>query len=331
MKRYSESQILRMGAITVVVMLIIMAAAFNLSKFPGFGGTTYQAEFADAGGLHKGNMVQVGGIRVGRVQDLSLEDGKVLVSFEVDSDVDFGKDSSASVEVLNLLGEKYLELTPAGPGQLSADDPIPVDRTEAAYDIVDVFGDLTATTEQIDTDQLKQALNVVSETVDQSAPEIAASFDGISRLSQTVASRDQEIQALLESSQNVSKVLAARSGDLVDLMKNSDLVFKEVQRRKQAIHRLLVNARGLAVELRGVATDNQAQMKPALQEVDDLLDLLISKEKELKATLSALGPYASILGNIIGTGPWFDAYASNLAAIPTGEFLPGPLDDGAGQ
>ena len=78
------------------------------------------------------------------------------------------------------------------------------------------------------------------------------------------------------------------------------------------------------IQLRGVATDNQAQIGPALKEVDDLLSLLNSKDKELKATLNALGPYASILGNIIGTGPWFDAYAVNLAAIPTGEFLPGP-------
>ncbi len=69
--------------------------------------------------------------------------------------------------------------------------------------------------------------------------------------------------------------------------------------------------------------DNQAQIGPALREVDDLLDTLISREKEIKATLAALGPYASILGNIIGTGPWFDAYAVNLLAIPTGEFLPG--------
>ncbi|HYF73000.1 MAG TPA: virulence factor Mce family protein, partial [Nocardioides sp.] len=93
------------------------------------------------------------------------------------------------------------------------------------------------------------------------------------------------------------------------------------------VHLLLVNARSLARELRGVAEDNQAQIGPALQEVGDLLALLNSKEKELKATLAALGPYVSILGNIIGTGPWFDAYASNLAAIPTGEFLPGSLED----
>jgi len=323
MRRYTEGQILRLGAITLVVMLLVMTAAFNLSKFPGFGGDLYRAEFADASGLHKGNMVQVGGIRAGRVKDITLEDSHtVVVTFEVDHGVEFGTDSRASIEVLNLLGEKYLDLVPAGPGQLSTDDPIPVDRTQSAYDIVGVFGDLTTTTERIDTGQLKQALNTISTTLDQAGPQIHDSFVGIARLSQTVASRDQEIQKLLASSKNVSKVLADRSSDIVDLMKNSDLVFQEVQRRKAAIHQLLVNARVLADELRGVARDNQGEIGPALQQVDDLLDLLNSKEKELKATLAAVGPYASILGNIIGTGPWFDAYVVNLAAIPTGEFVP---------
>jgi phospholipid/cholesterol/gamma-HCH transport system substrate-binding protein len=325
-RRHTDAQILRLGAITLVVMLVVMAATFNLGKFPGFGGDSYQAYFADATGLHKGNMVQVGGIRAGRVQDVQLEDGKVLVTFEVDHGVDFGKDSSASVEVLNLLGEKYLDLEPAGAGQLDEDTPIPVERTSTSYDIVGVFSDLTETTEQIDTHQLDQALDVVSDTMNQSAPEIQASFEGIARLSQSVASRDEQIQHLLQSSRDVSALLADRSTDLVDLMQNSSLVFEEVERRKEAIHRLLVNARTLADELRGVATDNQAQLRPALQEVEDLLDLLNSKDKELKATLNALGPYASILSNIIGTGPWFDAYAVNLAAIPTGEFLPGPPD-----
>jgi phospholipid/cholesterol/gamma-HCH transport system substrate-binding protein len=325
-RRYTEAQLLRLGAITVVVMLVVMAAAFNLNKLPGFGGDIYQAYFADASGLHKGNMVQVGGMRAGRVQDLKLERGKVLVTFEVDHGVHFGKDSEARVEVLNLLGEKYLNLIPAGDGQLDQDTPIPVDRTASSYDIVGVFGDLAETTEQVDIPQLDQALDVVADTVNESAPEIQASFEGISRLSQSVASRNEQIQHLLQSSRDVSTLLADRSTDLVDLMKNSSLVFEEVRHRKQAIHRLLVNARTLATQLRGVATDNQAQLEPALREVDDLLDLLISKDKELKATLAAVGPYASILGNIIGTGPWFDAYASNLASIPTGEFQPGPPD-----
>ena len=311
-----DARVMRLGVITLVLMAVISAATFNLGKFPGFRGTTYYAEFSDASGIHKGNVVQVGGIRVGRVTDVSLQDAKVLVKFEVDGDVDFGSDSAASIEVYNLLGEKYLELTPAGEGQLASGRTIPVERTESAYDIVDVLGDLTSTTEDIDTEQLSEALNVVSGTLDEAAPEIEAAFDGIARLSRSVASRDEQIKTLLDSSAEVTEVLAERSGDLVNLMRNGDLVFQELQKRKRAVHTLLVNARSLANELEGVAKDNEKQIAPAMREVDDLLSLLVDRKDQLKATLHQLGPYVEILSNIIGTGPWFDAMAINLATLP---------------
>lgn len=320
-----DARVLRLGVITLVLMTVVSAATFNLGKFPGFRGTTYYAEFSDASGIHKGNIVQVGGIRVGRVSDVTLAGDRVKVKFELDGDVEFGKESKASIEVLNLLGEKFLDLQPAGEGQLAEDGTIPLERTEAAYDIVGVFSDLTTTTEEIDTEQLATALDTVADTLNASAPEIQGAFDGIARLSRSVASRDAEVQALFESTQDVSKVLADRSEDIVELMKNSDLVFKELRKRKAAVHDLLVNARTLGRELRGLVKDNEEQIAPALAEVDGLLSFLVGKEKKIKETLEALGPYVSILSNIIGTGPWFDAYASNLLALPTGEFKPGPL------
>lgn len=322
MSRPNEARTMRYGAITVVLALLVMAAAFNLSKFPGFRGETYQAEFTDASGIRRGSSVQVGGIRSGRVSDVELVDSKVLVTFEVDQGIEMGETTTAAVEVLNLLDEKYLRITPDGGGELAQDEPIPLERTRSAYDIIGVFDDLTTTTEEIDKDALTEAFDVLSETVDSAAPEIEASFRGISRLSRTVSSRDEQLQALFASAKEVSGVLADRSDELVELMGSADLVFEELKKRKAAIHRLLVNARTLATELRGVVRDNQAQVGPALREVDDLLDTLISREKEMKATLAALGPYVSILGNIVGTGPWFDAYAVNLLAIPTGEFIP---------
>ena len=65
MRGYSDGRLARIGAISLVVALIAMAAAINLQKLPGLRGTSYQAEFTDASGLHKGNMVQIAGIRVG--------------------------------------------------------------------------------------------------------------------------------------------------------------------------------------------------------------------------------------------------------------------------
>ena len=69
MARHTQGSILRLGAVSLVVLLVVMAAAFNLQKFPGFKGTDYHVQLADASGLHKGNMVQIAGIRVGRVDD----------------------------------------------------------------------------------------------------------------------------------------------------------------------------------------------------------------------------------------------------------------------
>ena len=50
-------------------MLLVMAAAFNLTSSPA-SAAPLPGGFADASGLHKGNMVQVGGIRAGRVEDI---------------------------------------------------------------------------------------------------------------------------------------------------------------------------------------------------------------------------------------------------------------------
>lgn len=323
MARINDARVLRYGVVTLVVMALVGAATFNLGKFPGFRGTTYYAEFSDASGIHKGNIVQVGGIRVGRVTNVTLDEAKVVVQFEVEGDVEFGPESAASIEVYNLLGEKYLDLTPSGDGQLEAGEVIPLERTQSAYDIVGVFGDLTETTEEINTENLSKALDTVAETVDGAAPEVQRSIEGITEISKSISSRDQEIQTLLINTERVGTVLANRGEDLVELMGSADLVFKELQKRKRAVHKLLVNARSLAKELRGVAKDNEKQIGPALEQVDTLLSFLLDRKKELNDILSVLGPYAATLGNILGTGPWFDAYAANLLAVATGEFLPG--------
>ena len=44
---------------------------------------------------------------------------------------------------------------------------------------------------------------------------------------------------------------------------------------------------------------------------------LVKKKGQLQRAIGALGPYTRILSNIIGTGPWFDAYAVNLGTIAT--------------
>jgi phospholipid/cholesterol/gamma-HCH transport system substrate-binding protein len=323
MARHSDARILRLGAITLVTLLIVMAASFNLQKFPGFRGTTYHAEFIDASGLHVGSQVQVAGIRVGRVQDIRIQQDKVIVDFEV-KDATLGEETEAAVQVQNLLGEKFLHLTTIGSERLEAGGTIPVERTDVTFDIVGTLGQLTTQTEETQKKSLSQALDTLAEVIDQAAPEVRSSFTGISRLSRTIASRDEEIGDLLASSARVTSLLDERKGDLVRLMENADLVFAELRKRKQAIHDLLINVRRLADDLEGLVEDNREQLRPTLDQLDEVLTFLKAREDKMQTLLHNYGPYVNILGNIVGTGPWFDAYLPNITGVFSGEFVPGP-------
>lgn len=328
MRARSDSQVVRVGAITLLAAVLAMTAALNLQKFPGFRGTSYTAELSDASGLREGNMVQIAGIDVGRVADLEIAGDHVVVHFTVDPGHRFGEDTTASVEVLNLLGEKFLNLRPAGAGEMEEDATIPLERTDASYDIVEVFGELSDTTENIDLPQLQQALDEVAGTMNRSSEEAAAAFTGLSRLSRTVASRDKELESLLARADSVATLLDERKGDLVALMREGDLVLRELRKRREAIHVLLESTATLSRELGGLVDDNQEQIGPMLEELRAVTQTLVERKKQLRAVFRNFGPYVRIMSNVIGNGPWFDAYASNLFSLGSGEFTPGRGGDG---
>lgn len=313
----------QIGIIMMALLGVAMAAAFNLQKFPGFRGETYHAEFADASGLHVGGRVEIAGVRVGRVNAVRIDGSKVVVDFDVKDGHRLGNDTTAAINVLNLLGEKYLELVPHGSDRIPAGSTIPLSRTNAGYDIVATLSQLTETTEELDTATAEKALRTVSEAMDSASPEIQGSFEGVARLSRTIASNDQELEQLLTHAASVAETVEDRKGDLVGLIRNSDEVFRELIRRREDIHRLLVTARNLADQLAGLAKDNEKQIGPALRELRTAVGFLNTREKEIQETVRNYAPFATILINIIGSGPWFDAYVPNMAGLAGGEFTPG--------
>jgi len=322
MSQRSERQMLKVGVITMMVVALLLTAAFNLKGLPGMHGTTYHADLTDASGLQVGNRVEVAGIRVGQVDGIHIDGDHVVVDFDVDG-VQLGSQTTASVEVLDLLGQKYLHLMPSGPGTMASGATIPVDRTSASYDLVGTLDELTTETGKIKTDQLASAFDTLSSTLDKSSPQIRSSLDGMARLSQTIASNDDGLTQLLTHAQHVVGLIDRRKSDMVGLMRQGDQVFSELIARRQAIHELLVEATSLSQQLTGLANDNQRQIAPALSQLHRALGFLNARKHELDKTIDNYGPYVSILMNTIGTGPWFDAYVPNLVGMASGEFTTG--------
>ena len=81
------------GAISLVVVVGLVLLAFNAEKLPVIGGgTTYYADFSEAGGLKANDEVRIAGVRVGKVDSVSLDGDHVKVGFRIDSGAAFGTD-----------------------------------------------------------------------------------------------------------------------------------------------------------------------------------------------------------------------------------------------
>jgi phospholipid/cholesterol/gamma-HCH transport system substrate-binding protein len=300
------------GLITLVLLALAVFVAYHAPDLPVIGGgSEYTAQFTESAGLNPSDEVRVAGIRVGKVTDVGLSRGLVVVRFRV-SGVRVGDRSRASIEIKTLLGEKFLALRPAGAGEQDPSRPIPVSRTNTPFEIPDAFNQLTHTLNRIDTGQLAQSFRVLAATFATTPEQFRGTLRGLSRLSETIASRDQALTSLLAGASNVSGVLAQRDQQVARLIGDGSTVLGELRRREDAITRLLVGTEHLADQLRGLVADNRVQLHPALDELDRLTKLLRRDQDALAHGVAALAPYTRAYNNVVANGRWFDGYFCGL-------------------
>ena len=305
------------GAISLAVIAGFMTVAFKAGDLPIIGGgDTYYAAFSEAGGLKANDEVRIAGVRVGKVKGVELDGDHVKVEFQVDGSAEFGSESSAQIKVKTILGSMFLALEPAGSGQMAEGGEIPTSRTRSPYDVVDVFEGLAERSERIDTDQLAQSLDTMAALTRNTPEEFQAALRGVSALSANVAAKDEELNTLLQNLQKVSGVLGDRRGDIIELMRDGDTLFRALVARRESIHNLLVATSNLSRQLTGLVQDTRADLKPALDNLQGVVDLLNENQENLDSSLRLMAPFYRVFANTLGNGPWFDTLIQNIPPAP---------------
>ncbi|EGD40889.1 virulence factor Mce family protein [Nocardioidaceae bacterium Broad-1] len=314
---FRERNPVKIGAVSIAVLLMLMVMAFKADSLPLIGGgTTYYANFSEAGGLKTGDEVRVAGVRVGKVDSIELDGNQVKVGFKIREKVNFGENSGAGVRVKTLLGDMFLELQPAGEGQMKAGATIPVDRTESPYDVVQAFEGLADTSANIDKDQLAAALTTLADLTRSTPEEFQAALTGVSDLSRNLAAKDERIDSLLTQLDRVTKVLDERDEDLIALMNDANQLFAALVERREAVHNLLLSTQQLSKELSQLVDDSRADLKPALESLDVILDVFTKNEENLEKSLRLMAPFYKVFNNTLGNGPWWDTYVQNMPPVP---------------
>jgi phospholipid/cholesterol/gamma-HCH transport system substrate-binding protein len=306
MKPMNERDPMRVGLITIAILGLIGAAVVVLSV-TSFGTKKYTAVIEHTAGLRTGEDVQVHGVNSGKVTGVELEDDHVVVSFVLDSDIELGNQTTATVKVATLLGSHYLEVDPNGTGSL-ANAQIPMDRTSVPYNLQDVIEEGTKALDKLDPDILAKALTAMAGTLGASEDEIGPALEGVARLSEVISKRSDQVGDLLASTRSVTDQLSASSEDIVGLMKQANLVVGEITSRKEAIHTLLVETTDLSKALTAIVTSTNGKLKPALADLNAVLDTLNRQDKQLTNLLEVMGPSVRYLANATGSGPFVPLY-----------------------
>ncbi|ANZ42823.1 ABC transporter substrate-binding protein [Lentzea guizhouensis] len=300
------------GAISLTLIGLLLLAAFYSDDLPIVGGgTSYAADFSEAAGLVPGNEVRVAGVKVGKVTKVKLNGDRVRVTFKV-KDAWVGDRTTAMIRIKTLLGQKFVALDPQGSQPLSPGDPIPKERTLAPYDVNEAFNGLATTVGQIDTKQLADSFTVLSETFKNSPEHVRGALDGLSALSKTISSRDEQLAKLLDNTRQLTKTLADRNAEFEKLLADGNLLLGELRKRREAISAVLSGTRDLARELSGLVTDNQNQLKPALDQLNRVTTILERNQENLDRSLALMAPFYRVFANTLGNGRWFDTYICGL-------------------
>jgi phospholipid/cholesterol/gamma-HCH transport system substrate-binding protein len=306
---------LRTGIFGVVLVVCIVLVAFGYTSLPFWPqGRPYTAYFADAGGLNAGDDVYVSGIKVGQVQSVQLAGDTAKVGFTVDRHVNVGNGSLAAIRTQTILGKRAIGVTPAGTGIATT---IPLSRTTTPYALGAALEDLGGNAGDLDKAQFEKSLGVLTDALRDATPQLRGALDGVTSLSRTLNRRDEALESLLAHAKSVTAVLAERAGQVNKLIVDGNQLFGALDARRAALAELISGIDDVSAQLSGFVNDNRKEFGPALEKLNVVLDDLNDRRDYISEALKRLPPYATTLGEVVGSGPGFNV---NVFSV-----LPGPL------
>jgi phospholipid/cholesterol/gamma-HCH transport system substrate-binding protein len=188
---------------------------------------------------------------------------------------------------------------------------LPLEQSTTPYQLYDAFSDLTKTTAGWDLNAVKKSLNVLSETLDQSSPELAKALDGVARFSDTIGKRDTEFKLLLAQANKVASVVGNRSEQINRLLVNAQVLLATVNARGQAIDYLLQNVSEVSRQFAGFIDDNP-NINNVLTQLNVISEVLYKRKQDFADAITIASKFMAGLSESIASGPYFKTLVVNL-------------------
>lgn len=242
----------------IAVILILLAGGLIWMLNSSSGSKTLTAYFPRTVSVYEGSDVRVLGVPVGQVDTVEPEGTDVKVTMHYDGDVDLPEDAKAVIISPSVVGDRYIQLTPAfkdGDKALPDNSVLKTDRTAVPLELDQIYSSLDNLTTALGpnganskgalTDLLEQTarnfggegakfnqtihnFGDLSATLDDNKTALFSSARKLEGFIHTLAQNDSTVRDFNTSLGNVSRLLDSERQDLTNALSNLGVALDEV-------------------------------------------------------------------------------------------------------
>jgi phospholipid/cholesterol/gamma-HCH transport system substrate-binding protein len=247
----TKDQAVWVGLFLVLGLVAVLIALFTLTDAALFRGRyIVTTNVDDAGGIRKGDPVQMRGVNIGRVQRFTITERGVDIRLELEGEYDVPKDSHVELQSLGLLGGMVAEIVPGTSKEvLGNGDRLAGRREQGAFDSADEIATkadrVLGRVEQLLSDQTIKNVATTTENAQASSRQLRVLLGD---LSAAVGEQRKELETLTaslrRSSASLEKLVAAPELDrtvkrLDTLTERMDAVVQTLDRSSRSMETVM--------------------------------------------------------------------------------------------
>jgi phospholipid/cholesterol/gamma-HCH transport system substrate-binding protein len=304
-----------------VVMVVLTGFLFLIFGQYRTGSTQgYSAVVTDASRLKTGDSVRVAGIRVGTVENVSVEgDKNVVVSFDTDRTVVLTTGTKAAVRYLNLVGDRYMELVD-GPGStrvMPAGSQIPADRTEPALDLDMLLGGLKPVISGLDPRDVNALTSSLIQIFQGQGGTLESLLSHTSSFSSALADNSSTIEQLIDNLNTVVGTLSKDGNDFSAAIDNLEHLITGLAQDRDPIGQAIESLDNGTASIADLLTNGRPPLKAAVDQLNRIAPLLDQDKGRLDAQLQRLPDDYRKLVRVGSYGSFINYYLCGLSARVT--------------
>jgi phospholipid/cholesterol/gamma-HCH transport system substrate-binding protein len=311
-------------AVTTIAAFAMLA--FTISPLVTGGRDEYKAVFSDVTGLAPGDDVRVAGVKVGRVEGISLSGRRhALVTMAVDSARPLTQSTRAVVRYRNLIGQRYVALVQgAGPTTaLREGSTIPLSRTEPALDLTVLFNGFKPLFAALSPHDVNQLSGEIIQVLQGEGGTINSLLAHTASLTSSIADRDQVIGRTIDNLNAVLGTVASRDQQLDQLLVQLQRFVSGLADDREAIGGSLTSINALAADTAGLLSAARPPLKSDIASLRSLAGTL-NKPANTATFEHFMDTWPNKVNTLTRTatyGSWFNFYLCKFdgsVVLPTG-------------